>query len=93
MHAAIFILLFITAIDVTYSSNSLPCTSGDCEQAVADVDIPSEYRMKRHYDFVRFGRSVSPEKKASYDYIRFGKRSQPELDDMNVARLLSYQYL
>uniref|UniRef100_A0A0K0DHZ1 DUF3800 domain-containing protein n=1 Tax=Angiostrongylus cantonensis TaxID=6313 RepID=A0A0K0DHZ1_ANGCA len=29
--------------------------------------------VKRHYDFVRFGRS-DLKKKASYDYIRFGKR-------------------
>uniref|UniRef100_A0A183GUE2 Secreted protein n=1 Tax=Heligmosomoides polygyrus TaxID=6339 RepID=A0A183GUE2_HELPZ len=38
--------------------------------------------VKRHYDFVRFGRSMSPEKKASYDYIRFGKRSSwsPAMD-------------
>ncbi|EGT33580.1 CBN-FLP-25 protein [Caenorhabditis brenneri] len=33
----------------------------------------SQFKMKRDYDFVRFGRAV-PHKKASYDYIRFGRK-------------------
>ncbi|KAF1761160.1 hypothetical protein GCK72_009414 [Caenorhabditis remanei] len=33
----------------------------------------SQFKMKRDYDFVRFGRSA-PIKKASYDYIRFGRK-------------------
>ncbi|CAO4370588.1 unnamed protein product [Caenorhabditis nigoni] len=33
----------------------------------------SQFKMKRDYDFVRFGRSA-PMKKASYDYIRFGRK-------------------
>uniref|UniRef100_A0A8R1IS83 Uncharacterized protein n=2 Tax=Caenorhabditis japonica TaxID=281687 RepID=A0A8R1IS83_CAEJA len=32
-----------------------------------------QFKMKRDYDFVRFGRSA-PSKKASYDYIRFGRK-------------------
>ncbi|CAE54900.1 FMRF-Like Peptide [Caenorhabditis elegans] len=33
----------------------------------------SQFKMKRDYDFVRFGRAA-PIKKASYDYIRFGRK-------------------
>ncbi|CAB3402110.1 unnamed protein product [Caenorhabditis bovis] len=34
---------------------------------------PDNFKVKRDYDFVRFGRSA-PSKKASYDYIRFGRK-------------------
>ncbi|WKX98200.1 hypothetical protein Q1695_013686 [Nippostrongylus brasiliensis] len=56
-------------------SASQPCTSfADCSSYASQ--LPSaDYRMKRHYDFVRFGRSGPAKKAASYDYIRFGKRT------------------
>ncbi|XGW16386.1 hypothetical protein V3C99_001674 [Haemonchus contortus] len=91
MHSTTFVLLFTVVACISYSY-SQPCTTAGCEEAVADIGLPSEYRQKRHYDFVRFGRAAGPEKKASYDYIRFGKRSQIDSDDLN-ARFSPYQFL
>ncbi|PIO66512.1 hypothetical protein TELCIR_11775 [Teladorsagia circumcincta] len=69
------------------------CMNDIIKHRITKKETPGNVRTKtRHYDFVRFGRSVGPEKKASYDYIRFGKRSQGTMDRFD-ARFPSFQFL
>ncbi|CAI5444294.1 unnamed protein product [Caenorhabditis angaria] len=74
-------LFFAVAILIS-SLNCEACVNAECRQisneaAVEDVFqrfLADRQKMKRDYDFVRFGRSSPPAKKASYDYIRFGRK-------------------
>ncbi|EYC27880.1 hypothetical protein Y032_0008g230 [Ancylostoma ceylanicum] len=83
MQSISLLLLLLVVVDICYCTLH-PCTTPECQQTLEEV-LQMEYKPKRNYDFVRFGRS-SPAKKASYDYIRFGKRSDSRAAAYGGAR-------
>ncbi|KAK6741590.1 hypothetical protein RB195_009450 [Necator americanus] len=78
MHSTSVLLLLVVIVVDMCGCYLQPCTTYDCQPTIDEV-LRMEYKPKRNYDFVRFGRS-GPAKKASYDYIRFGKRSSDRMD-------------
>ncbi|CAJ0600358.1 unnamed protein product [Cylicocyclus nassatus] len=91
MHSAAIFLFALLVVDTSYC-NAQQYSSLFGGEPILDGVRLMQYKPKRNYDFVRFGRSGSPSKKASYDYIRFGKRSGTQ-ENFDTSRYASIDQL